>query len=54
MKPIVSMLLAVGLAVMCAGCQSQTDSDATALPTGKGQLDPSNYTLVTLQVPNMT
>ena len=58
MKQILPLLLATGLAVTLGGCQSATDStestgsivtDDTPSPS----LDPANFTLVTLKVPNM-
>ena len=55
MKQILPLLLATGLAVTglaatLGGCQSATELDGTQSQAG---VDPANYTLVTLKVPNM-
>ena len=48
MKQILPLLLATGLAATLVGCQSATESDATS-----SSVDPADFTLVTLKVPNM-
>ena len=54
MKRIVPTLLAVGLAVTWTGCQSATDSEVAVTSADATQFPASDYTLVTLEVPNMT
>ena len=51
MKQMLPLLLATGLAATLGGCQSATESQDTQL---QAIVDSSNYTLVTLKVPNMT
>jgi hypothetical protein len=48
MKQLLPLLLATGLVATLGGCQSATDVDQSATEVG-----PSDFTLVTLKVPNM-
>jgi hypothetical protein len=54
MNRFVPMLVAVGLAAALTGCQSTTDSEVAVAPGDAAQFPGSDYTLVSLKVPNMT
>ncbi len=54
MNRIIPVLFAAGLAATWVGCNTATDSSVATVPAGAGQSSSTDYTLVTLKVPNMT
>lgn len=54
MNRILTTLLALGLATTWTGCESASNSEVAVAPVDSAQFPASDYTLVTLKVPNMT
>ncbi|MDP6061113.1 MAG: hypothetical protein QGH33_19560 [Pirellulaceae bacterium] len=53
MKRFASVLLAAGFAITLAGCTPTTVSDTTGTSSNTSEAISSEFTLVTLKVPNM-
>ena len=54
MKRVSSMVLALGLATTWIGCQSETESTVPSAGSSARDSATSEFTLVSLKVPNMT